>query len=236
MTNNLHVTRLTVARQHAEGEALGMVARLFRLFCDETCGTHEEEPDDRHLFLSRVHERLTIASAGGRDGAPRFMQRWRNFKLLFTHRSYTVKSIQLVRHVAAHDCTEHIDEIDEARQRCGPTGGCVVESAGEFTGHLKRDAIAAFSPELLQDEFVVASLIGRKLSCSLRMMAYFNSRGQLVDHVAEFDVVGALNESVDDSTGLVVSCRPGLHPALIKTAVTLDTLVHNAALRSSEPV
>ncbi|KAE8998297.1 hypothetical protein PR002_g18776 [Phytophthora rubi] len=66
-----------------------MVARLFRLFCDETCGTHEEEPDDRHLFLSRVHERLTIASAGGRDGAPRFMQRWRNFKLLFTHRSYT---------------------------------------------------------------------------------------------------------------------------------------------------
>ncbi|EGZ18766.1 hypothetical protein PHYSODRAFT_502884 [Phytophthora sojae] len=200
---DLYVTRLAVARQHAEGEAVGMVTRLFRLFCHETCGTNEEQPDDRQLFLSRVHARLTDASAGGRDGIPLFMQTWRNFKLLFTHRSYTVKSIRLVSHVGAHDCEDHSASIcasdvvmDEARQRCGPSGGCVVESAGAFTGRLKRDAIAAIYPKLLQDEELVTRLIGRKFSCSLRLKAYFNARGQLVDHVAEFDVLGALNEVI----------------------------------------
>ncbi|GMF65384.1 unnamed protein product [Phytophthora lilii] len=202
---DLYFTRITIARQHAEGEAVGMVARLFRLFCDETCGANEVELDDRNIFLSRVHTRLTDPSVGGRDGVPHFMQTWRNFKLLFTHRSYTVKAIRLVSHVGAHDdgedtseppseiCTDVASVMDEARRRCGPDGGCVVESTGEFTGRLKRDAIAAIFPKLLQDEALVVRLIGQKFSCPLRMLAYFNTDGQLVDHVAEFDVIGALN-------------------------------------------
>lgn len=78
---DLFLTRLTVSRQHAQGEAVRTVARLFRLFCAETCGVDELEPDDRSLFLSRVHSCLTDPSAGGRDGIPLFMQTWRNFKI-----------------------------------------------------------------------------------------------------------------------------------------------------------
>uniref|UniRef100_H3GDU1 Uncharacterized protein n=1 Tax=Phytophthora ramorum TaxID=164328 RepID=H3GDU1_PHYRM len=198
---DLYTTRMTVARQHAQGQAVGMVALLFRLFCDETCGTNEAEPNDRSLFLSRIHERLSAPSAGGRDGVPHFMQTWRSFKVLFTHRSYTVKSIQLVGHVGPQQFAEDkdpcdtvsTDVVDEARQRCGPSGGCVVESRGEFSGRLKRDTIVAIAPRLLQDEPLVARLIGQKFSCPLRMVAYFNADGQLVDHVAELDVIAALN-------------------------------------------
>ncbi|KAG6612465.1 uncharacterized protein IUM83_10612 [Phytophthora cinnamomi] len=185
---------------HEAGEAVGMVARLFRLFCDETCGTNEEQPDDRHLFLFRVHDRLTNSSAGGRDDVPGFMQTWKNFKLLFTHRSYTVKSIRLVSHTDHTETDNHSAAIctSEAQQRCGPSGCCVIESTGEFTGRLKRDAITAILPRLFQDEVLVSHLIGQKFSCSLRMMAYFNAQGQLVDHAAEFDVIGALCVVIGD--------------------------------------
>ncbi|KAG7382065.1 hypothetical protein PHYPSEUDO_005331 [Phytophthora pseudosyringae] len=206
---DLHFTRIVVARQHAQTEAVGMVAQLFRLFCDETCGTNEVTPDDRSIFLSRVHSRLTDRCAGGRDGVPHFMLSWRNFKALFTHRSYIVRSIRLVSHVGPQEDAEDEDPrdasccagvasvLDEARRRCGPGGGCVVESVGAFAGRLKRDTIATISPRLLQDETLGVRLVGQKLSCPLRMTAYFDADGQLVDHVAEFDVIGALDAVVD---------------------------------------
>jgi hypothetical protein len=205
---DLYSMRRSMARQHAEAEAVSMVARLFRLFCDETCGTNEVEPDDRSIFLSRVHSRLTDPLAGGRDGVPHFMVTWRNFEALFTHRSYTVKCIRLVSQIGPQEdaddsepcdtiCSGAASVLDEARRRCGPRGGCVVESTGEFAGRLKRDTIAAICPRLLQNEALVVRLIGQMISCPLRMTAYFNAEGQLVDHVAEFDMIGALNAVIE---------------------------------------
>ncbi|KAG2519520.1 hypothetical protein BBO99_00006223 [Phytophthora kernoviae] len=203
---DLYMTRLTVGRQHMQGEAVGMVARLFRLYCAEACGySNVAEPNDRTLFLSRVHSCLKDPSAGGRDGIPHFMQLWELFRMLYTHRSYITNCIRVLTYVDAYSDSEGTDNsnnvdtllIAEARRWCGPGGGCVVESTGESSGRLKRETIVTVLPHLLHNESLAVRLIGQKFTLPVRLLVYFNSDGLLVHHVAEFDFISALNELIE---------------------------------------
>ncbi|GMF20665.1 unnamed protein product [Phytophthora lilii] len=86
------------------------------------------------------------------------------------------------------------EEAAAARRICG-AGGWVVKVSGNFTFQFMRHLATAMFPHAVGDEMLLARLIGLRMTCPVRLFLYFNAQRELVQQVAQADMLPALQEA-----------------------------------------
>ncbi|POM78549.1 Hypothetical protein PHPALM_3914 [Phytophthora palmivora] len=175
---DLHLTRLFVYRQQFEGDVLRMAKTLVNGFSDRGPGLTSNASSRQQMIGSKSNEgvRNLVLERG---------------KHIFSHRSWTTTSIQMVCFVEDNE-DKVAAEGAEIRRLCGGSNGCVVEVIGISTGRIKREMLAAFYPHVLHDEAFVARMIGFVVTCPVRLILYFDSNRHMTHQVAQVDVLASM--------------------------------------------
>jgi len=64
--------------------------------------------------------------------------------------------------------------------------------ASNFTFQLRRQVVTALFPHAVEDEVLLAQLIGVRVACPVRLLLYFNAQHELVQQIAQADMLPAL--------------------------------------------
>lgn len=185
----LHGTRLRLARQRFQDQAVSAAALFFGVF---RTGFRAFEP--RELAFLRAHVAPDVSFASDSRGLDAFLDQWRRYKLLFRQRVFRVSSIRVV---AVVDSLE--EELDEDRGQEGELSrldtpqGCVLECLGEFEAYLTREAMAVVFPHVWVDAALATRLAGVRIVCPTRTLIYLDDRGRIVDYDAHADFFAALH-------------------------------------------
>ncbi|KAL4158932.1 hypothetical protein PRNP1_004706 [Phytophthora ramorum] len=204
---DLHVTRLMVARQQFEHDVYRTMERYMRVFGAlsrrRTCNELTE-------FLSRIDPSMLGNDMNAKGSLPFFVWQWGCYNNRFHHWQFSESSTRIVTFIeddAVEDDSIVVHGNNSSRPVCS-SGGCVVETIGEFTGRPTRAMVGAMFPNLLSDEGYTASLTQQTMRFPTRMMVYFDSRGKIVKHVLEADAFAALQAIVEANASYRTHIEP----------------------------
>ncbi|KAL4174483.1 hypothetical protein KRP22_006421 [Phytophthora ramorum] len=175
---DLHVTRLMVARQQFEHDV--------------------------------YHPSMLGNDMNAKSSLPFFVWQWGCYNNRFHHWQFSESSTRIVTFIeddAVEDDSIVVHGNNSSRPVCS-SGGCVVETIGEFTGSPTRVMVGAMFPNLLSDEGYTASLTQQTMRFPTRMMVYFDSRGKIVKHVLEADAFAALQAIVEANASYRTHIEP----------------------------
>ncbi|KAL4106487.1 hypothetical protein PRIC1_004538 [Phytophthora ramorum] len=108
------------------------------------------------------------------------------------HSSGVSTATQVLSFVEENTGTD-TDEAADIRRMCGEPGGCVIESVGDLAGRLSREVLISMFPPLARDRMLMARLVGLSITCSARLLLFFDSRQRLVRQIAQTDIFEVLN-------------------------------------------
>jgi hypothetical protein len=184
----LHGTRLRLARQRFQDQAVSAAALFFGVF---RTGFRVFEP--RELAFLRTHVAPDVGFASDSRGLDAFLDQWKRYKLLFRQRVFRVSTIRVV---ALVDPQEALGEDSGREDELPPLDvpqGCVLECLGEFEAYLTREAMAVVFPHVVLDAPLARRLEGARIVCPTRTLVYLDGHGRIVNYDAHADFFAALN-------------------------------------------
>lgn len=248
---SLHATRLLLARQRFQDQAVDAAALFFSIFLT---GFRAFNPRELAFLRARIAPDVGFASSRGLDA---FLDQWRRYKVIFQQRVFRVSTIRVVASFDPEPQDEgdgdngnnsgedaHNNSNADRQLRLDALQGCVLECLGEFEAILTRDAIDVVFSHVSHNAALAERLEGAHIVCPTHTFIYFDDRGRIVDYDAHADFFAALNgvqglspmDVICVMANARISSEGSLVPALPESASSPSSASEDSDLESMPSV